>query len=293
MAITALPASAAAQGPGDGPSRATETVTVTARKQYENLQDVPATVSVITGHDIERFRHDKPEDVVALVPALTVQVGGPGSGGQITLRGIGSSSTSAAFDSAVAMDFDGVQISAMRILQFGFLDMRQIEVLKGPQSLYFGKSASAGVLSFKSADPTGTREFGGRAAYEVEERGYTLSAYASGPVTGTLGFRLAAQFNDVDRLYRNSAPGVARPVRGERNANLRATFQLDPSDRFSANPKLNHVRYENDGALRYIVQDCGPNGVADPLVLFDGRTIPAGYGCDTSGKTYYTNRIDL
>jgi iron complex outermembrane receptor protein len=267
---------------------AQETITVTARKRDESLQSVPVTVGVVSGAEIGRFAYDKPEDVMSLVPELRVQVGGPGSGGQISLRGVGSSNLSAAFDSAVALDFDGVTVSSMRALQFGFDDLRQIEVLKGPQSLYFGKGASAGVVSFKSADPTRDWEAGGRAAYEFDQRGATLAAYVSGPVTDTVGLRLSAQFNDVSRLYRNQAPGVADPVRGEQNLNLRATVQVDPSDRFSANLKINHVRYENDGPLRFAVVDCGADGVADPVVALGGALrIPAGYRCDTSGKSYF------
>ncbi|MEN3975015.1 TonB-dependent receptor [Emcibacter sp. SYSU 3D8] len=265
-----------------------ESITVSARKQEESLQAVPVTVTAVGAAEIARFQFDKPEDIMTLVPTLRVQVGGPGSGGSISLRGVGSSNLSAAFDSAVALNFDDVVVSSMRVLQFGFDDMRQIEVLKGPQSLYFGKSASAGVLSFNSADPADEWEAGGRAAYEFEERGYTLAAYVSGPVTETLGFRLSAQFNDIARLFRNAAPGAAHPVRGEQNANIRTTFQLDPSDRFSANLKLNHIRFENDGPLRFVVVDCGANGMADPLVLLSGALrVPAGYACDTSGKQYF------
>jgi iron complex outermembrane receptor protein len=282
-AITVLSAAA----PGT-PAQAQDSITVTARKQDEALQAVPVTVTAVGAAEIRRFQYDKPEDVMNQVPTLRVQVGGPGSGGTVSLRGVGSSNLSAAFDSAVALDFDGVVVSSMRVLQFGFDDIRQIEVLKGPQSLYFGKSASAGVLSFKSADPTREWEAGGRAAYEFEEHGYTLAAYVSGPVTETLGLRLSAQFNDVARLYRNSAPGVADPVRGEQNLNLRATLQLDPSDRFSANLKVNHIRYENDGALRFVVTDCGANGVADPYVALMGAfRMQPGYSCDTSGKQYF------
>jgi len=275
---------ARAQEPAPSAGRDADTITVTARKQAESLQTVPATVAAVGAAQIARFQYDKPEDVMSQVPTLRVQVGGPGSGGQVTLRGVGSSNLSAAFDSAVALDFDGVVVSSMRVLQFGFNDMRQIEVLKGPQSLYFGKSASAGVLSFQSADPTPEWEAGGKAAYEFEERGHTLSAYVSGPLTGTLGMRVAAQFNDISRLYRNAAPGVAHSVRGERNANVRVTFQLDPSDAVSANLKLNHIRHGNDGPLRFIVMDCGANGAADPIVALSGLLrLPAGYGCRGEG----------
>jgi len=262
-------------------------IIVTARKQSESLQEVPVTVTAVAGSELSRFQIDKPEGVVSRIPTLNVSCCGSGSGAQVSLRGVGSSYISAAFDSAVALDFDGVVVSSMRVLQSGFFDMRQVEVLKGPQSLYFGKSASAGVLSFKSAEPTDHWEFGGKASYEFEQRGYTAEAYASGPLSDTVGFRLAAKYNDVDKLLENSAPGVRNSDRGEVNANVRATLQFKPTDAFSANLKLNYIRHESDGSLRYSVVDCGRNGIPDPVSLARGALlIPGGYNCDTSGDRY-------
>src|SRR3546814_14039689 len=67
----------------------------------------------------------KPEALAARVPTLNIAVGGSGSGGQLSLRGIGSSNVSAAFDSAVALDFDGIVVSSMRLVQSGFFDVAQ------------------------------------------------------------------------------------------------------------------------------------------------------------------------
>lgn len=277
----------AAPALAQGQANALDVVTVTARKQAESLNEVPVTVSAIGGQTIERFNYDKIENIASRIPTLNVQIGGSGSGAQVTLRGIGSSNISAAFDSAVAFDFDGMVISTMRVLQSSFFDVQQIEVLKGPQSLYFGKSASAGVISIKSANPTDEFEVGGKAAYEFEERGYTLETYISGPINDELGFRIAARFNDIDRQIFNSAP-VADPKRGQSNINIRGTLEWEPTDNFDANLKMNYVRHENDGSIQNVVKDCGPNGAPDAVSLF-GETvlIPAGYTCDTSGDVYY------
>ena len=260
-------------------------VVVTARAKSESLQKAPLTVTAVGGAELARFGYDKAEDVTSRIPSLNVSCCGSGSGAQVSLRGVGSSSLSAAFDSAVALDFDGVVVSSMRVLQSGFFDVQQVEVLKGPQSLYFGKSASAGVLSFKSADPTNHWESGAKASYEFEQRGYTAEAYTSGPLTDNLGFRLAAKYNDIDDVVNNSAPGVAHPERGEQNANVRATLQWEPFNGFSANLKFNYVHHDADGSIRNSVVDCGKNGVADPISLASGAVlIPAGYNCDTSGN---------
>ena len=265
-------------------------IIVTARKQNETLQEVPVTIAVVGGKTIEDYHLTKAEDVAGRVPTLNVQVGGSGSGGTIALRGVGSSAISASFDSAIAFDFDGVQVSTMRLVQAGFYDVGQIEVLKGPQSLYFGKSASAGVFSIKSADPTRTWQFGAKASYEFEEMGKVASGFLSGPLTDTFGIRIAAQYTDIDRYQRLQAntPAVNKP-RGLKDFVGRFTLNWAPTDKFTANFKAQYVRNENDGAIAQSDLFCGANGRADEIVLFQGAiAIPAGYDCKVGNGKYFT-----
>ena len=146
----ALPQAAMAQSAADE-AEEEAIITVVARKSAESLQDVPVTVSAVTAETLDNYGINQVQDVASRVPTLNVQVGGSGSGGSISLRGVGSSAISASFDSAVAFEMDGVVMSSMRLVQAGFFDVAQIDVLKGPQSLFFGKSASAGVFAIRSA----------------------------------------------------------------------------------------------------------------------------------------------
>ncbi|WP_421849794.1 TonB-dependent receptor [Novosphingobium sp.] len=263
-------------------------ITVIARKTTETLQNVPVTISAISGEAINRDQATKAEALGTHIPTLNIYTGGSGSGGSIALRGVGSSAISAAFDSAVALDMDGVQLSSMRLLQAGFFDIKQVDVLKGPQSLFFGKSASAGVLSLRSADPTKTWEFGGKASYEFEEHGYVVGGYLSGPVTDTLGIRVAAQYNDISQ-YTKIQPGIAAQIRnrGMRDFVGRLTLQYDPSSAFTANLKVNYVRNRNDGAIGHQDIYCGKNGRADEVVLLGGAVaVPSGANCNINDRYY-------
>ena len=265
-----------------------DTIYVNARKQTETLQEVPVTVTAVTSETLDNYGVNQVADVASRVPTLNVQVGGSGSGGSISLRGVGSSAISASFDSAVAFDYDGVVISTMRLVQAGFFDVRQIDVLKGPQSLFFGKSASAGVFSLHSADPTKNWEVGGKASYEFEERGYVVGGYISGPLSDTLGVRVAAQYNDVSR-YNQIQPGIptVNPNRGNRDFVGRITLAWEPSDRFKANLKLNYVTNRNDGAIAFQDVNCGANGRADEVVLLGGAiAIPSGANCNNKDKFF-------
>ncbi len=265
-------------------------IIVQARRQDESLQEVPVTVTAIGGELLESYGVDQVADVVSRVPTLNVQVGGSGSGGQLSLRGVGSSNISAAFDSAVAFDFDGVQVSTMRLVQAGFFDTQQIDVLKGPQSLFFGKSASAGVFAIRSADPTPDWEIGVEGQYEFEEQGYTVNGFISGPISDTLGIRIAAQYNDIDEFVElqpgaNSANGN---FRGQTNFVGRVTLAWEPDDRFDANLKVQYVRNEGDGAIQHSDIFCGANGVADPVFLLSGVVaIPAGNDCNAFDGRYF------
>ncbi len=281
-----LPSVAYAQAAAD--EVADDTIYVLARKQSESLQEVPLTVTAISGATLENFQVNQVADVVSRVPTLNVQAGGSGSGGTIALRGVGSSAISASFDSAVAFDFDGVQVSSMRMVQAGFFDVKQIDVLKGPQSLYFGKSASGGVFAIRSADPTSSWEVGGKASYEFEERGYVAGGYISGPITDTFGIRVAAQYNDVSR-YIQIQPGIPVQIRnrGLKDFVSRLTLNWEPSDRFSANLKVNYVTNRNDGAIGHQDIDCGPNGRADEVILLGGAiAVPSGANCNTKDKFF-------
>ena len=290
-----MPSAAFAQAaPADGDNlKDIAVITVIARKATETLQEVPVTVTAITGDTIARDQTTKIEQIGNRVPTLSIQSGGSGSGGTIALRGVGSSAISAAFDSAVALDFDGIQLSSMRLVQAGFFDVQQIDVLKGPQSLFFGKSASGGVLSMRSKEPTKVWEVGGKGSYEFEEEGYVVGGYISGPLTDTLGIRIAAQYNDIKK-YTEIQPGIPALIRnrGLRDFVSRVTLNWEPTDRFSANFKFNYVTDRNDGAIGHQDIDCGANGRADEVVLLgdaDGIVaiaVPSGADCNTSDKYF-------
>ena len=121
-----------------------EEIIVTARQQAETLQDVPVTIAAFTEADLDRYNITNLMDAAKMVPNMVIAQQGSGNGSSLRLRGIGSSFISAAFDHSVAINLDGVVVNRGRFIHNSYMDMGQLEVLKGPQSLYFGKSATAG-----------------------------------------------------------------------------------------------------------------------------------------------------
>ena len=248
-----------------------EEILVVARNIEESLQEAPVAVTALGEETLDVFRIDEATDLVSRIPALNVSVGGSGAGAQITLRGVGSSFISNAFDSAVALNYDGVSVSTQRLLQSAFFDVEQLAVLKGPQSLYFGKAASAGVLSLRSANPTEEWESFIKTSYEFEEDGTTFGGYVSGPLTDTLGFRLAGEWQEIDKFV-EIADGnpTADPDRGLDNLIGRLTLLWEPTESFTANFKVDYNKQRSETLNSAIDIFCGGDGIAEPSVLLGG-----------------------
>lgn len=245
-----------------------EEVLVTARQQSETLQDVPVTIAAITEEDLKRYNITSLIDAAKMVPNMVIAPGGSGNGASMRLRGIGSSSISAAFDHSIAINLDGVVVNRGRFIHNSYLDMGQIEVLKGPQSLYFGKSATAGVVSITTNDPGDEFEFSVAGGIENALDGRFYEMIVSGPITDTLGARLAVGFSENDEMFKNysyendpqTAVNGAEDWFGEESLNARLTVVWDPSDTFTAKLKYNYSEYDNDGGTMWAEEIC-PEGV--------------------------------
>lgn len=245
-------------------------IVVSARNVDESLQEVPVAVTVLDRDTLDMFRINEAEDLISRIPALTVSIGGSGAGAQIDLRGVGSSSISNAFDSAIALNYDGISVSTQRLLQSAFFDVEQVSVLKGPQSLFFGKAASAGVLALRSAEPTAEWQVGGKTSYEFDEEGTSFGGFISGPLTETLGVRLAAEYQDIDAFVKvDDIVPTRNPDRGMENLISRLTLNWAATENVNANLKLNYNRQRSETLNGRADIFCGADG-PDPSVLLGG-----------------------
>ncbi|MEY4473479.1 MAG: hypothetical protein RL671_1783, partial [Pseudomonadota bacterium] len=129
-------------------------IVVVARGRAEKLIDVPVAASVATPEDIRRYDITSVANIKIVAPQISLDRGFTGSGTSITMRGVSSTSIDAGVEQSVLLDFDGVAISRGRILSDALFDVAGVDVLKGPQPVFFGKNSPGGVVAFKSADPT-------------------------------------------------------------------------------------------------------------------------------------------
>jgi iron complex outermembrane receptor protein len=307
----ALPGIAAAQqSAGAKASGGLEEIVVTARKREESYLDVPVVSTNLGAADLQVFATDDFYSLADRVPTLMIGENTGPFGGNITLRGVGTSSFSSTIDQSVSLNIDGVQISKGYAVRAGMLDVAQVEVLKGPQALFFGKNSPGGVISMRTADPGADFEISGEVGYETEADEARGQLVVSAPFGEHWGGRLAVSYSTAEGYFKNIAePGAllggVKPSSDRANEAddvvARGTLTWRPSDRFDAKLKYTLSRTDidgngGDGQLSYCPE--GPFDPLDDCKLDDTEVIadvdPAVYGpMPNDGRRYIKEDIDL
>lgn len=190
-----------------------EEIMVTARRRTESLQDVPVSASALTAAQLDNYDLSSLEKIASMTPQFTVGRSSNGAGAQLTMRGIGSSSTSIGIEQSVAVIVDGVYYGQGRVINEGFFDLQSVEILKGPQALFFGKNATAGVVSLTTADPSDEVEARLRAGYEFGSEQVYGEAVGSFPLTQDLGIRVALRGSKMyGGYYKNLSDPIPYPT---------------------------------------------------------------------------------
>ncbi|WP_425409324.1 TonB-dependent receptor [Hyphococcus sp.] len=267
-------------------SAESDTITVTASKRVQNLNDIAVSVDVISGAQIDKANgFNSAEEITQLLSGVQAAVA---NGNQIAfqIRGIGAVDHQALTPTAAAVYMDGVFLATN--VQTGPLvyDLDRIEVLKGPQGSLYGRNASSGAVNFISAAPS------------EETSGYLGWSYgrfdrldASGALGGSLGGgfsgRIAGRYLKQDAALNNvqTDPNVTAPKRagGERDEfGLRGSLQWQGEGaRF-----LLRAHYEEDNGVNPAPRNLnldvgkheisvGPDGVQDTDNEFYGVSLEA------------------
>jgi iron complex outermembrane receptor protein len=295
VSFTPAPARAESAEAAATPSgSAIEEIVVTARRREERLQDVPVAATAFTKSEIDRYATEALSDVAARTPQLTI---GPANanGGTINLRGIQSPTNSNVVDQAVAINIDGVQVSQANVLRLGQYDLERIEILKGPQTLFYGKNSPAGVISIITANPS--RQFGGyaRAGYEFEAERKFAEATVTGPLGAGFAFRLNGYIADQKGWFINTATPIgtvavpaalgggsttgvgARTGTGPNETNyvLRAGLDyINPDKSFESTLKVSYSHQDQDNGIAAANQHIHCVGSAPQYVLLLGLPGP-------------------
>ena len=212
--IATAPVAYAATAAATAPSGATdvEAVTVTARKKEEKLMDVPVAATVLSATTINRYDTTDLISIASIAPGIQVtRTGGGTPGGSIYIRGIGIFGPDYASEQPVALVIDGMPITRGHFVDTGFFDQSNVQILKGPQSLFYGKNSPAGVVSINSNSPTPGAPMQGyiKGSYGVATQDPIIEGAISLPIGDTLAVRLAVRAEDMQGGY---ITDTAKPV---------------------------------------------------------------------------------
>jgi iron complex outermembrane receptor protein len=245
------------------PSAQLGEIIVTARKRQESILNVPVIEQAIPQQRLQRFQTQDLKDVATLVPGVKLGDSVLSIGTQISIRGVGTTTFNPGVDQSVSLNIDGLTLTQGLAFGSGMFDMGQVEVLKGPQALFYGKADTAGVISIRTADPTDKFEVIAQAGYEFEAAEKQGQIIISGPVTDTLKLRFATQWDAQDGFYDNIAQGIPalggltpryNTVSPDKGYMMRGTVLWNPTNAFDARLKINQVRdVTQENALQQMV----------------------------------------
>jgi iron complex outermembrane receptor protein len=205
-------------------------VVVTAQKRAENIQDVPLAVSVVTARQLESAGIKEFTDVSRVAPSLTIRQADQPINASVALRGIGTFAFGIGVEPSVAVQLDDVPVSFQARAFADLTDVERIEVLRGPQSTLYGKSASAGLINITTRDPSAKFTVLANVLATDDEE-YRGAVSLSGPITDTLGYRLSASRSEyagnVTNLYDGSK------INGRDETSVRGKLVWRPTDDLS------------------------------------------------------------
>ena len=260
LIVSGLAAAFAASAQSSGTTRTgaagLDDIIVTARRREENLQTVPAAVSVIARDLLDSSYTVNPQQLALLVPSLYFNSANPRNTAY-TLRGLGSNtlSISAANDGVepgVGFYVDQVYHGRPATAAFDFTDIERVEVLRGPQGTLFGKNTTAGAIHVISREPS----FEPEASGEISVGSYDFTqfrGYVTGPLVGErLAGRLSVQSTRRDGVIDNVRTGNGfndldnLAVRGQLlfvpNDTMKFRLSYDVSDLASSCCTQNYLR---------------------------------------------------
>ncbi|TQV84012.1 TonB-dependent receptor [Exilibacterium tricleocarpae] len=246
-----------------------EEIVVTAQKREQSIQDVPISVSAVSGEKIEEAGITDLANLSAYVPNLNISDGGETT--NIFMRGLGSG-VNFGFEQSVGMYIDGIYYGRDRQYRSPFLDLERVEVLRGPQGTLFGKNTIAGAINITTAKPTRELEGNVSVEYEPEYNTQTITGVLSGPLSDTLAGRLAVKHSETDGFLENTLTGDDEPAEDE--FVIRGTLLWEPTDTLEVITKLETAEFDTNGRNTQISEVGSPGllalyRLADPA--FDGE----------------------
>ena len=219
-----------------------EEVLVTAQKRTESLQDVPISVSAMSGEKVEDDGITNLEELTLYIPNVNINQGQAQP--NLYIRGVGSG-TNAGFEQSVGMYIDGVYSGRGALAAVPLtMDLAMVEVLKGPQGILFGKNTIGGAINITTNKPTFENEAMVDALYSEDQNEQIYTAVVNGELTDRVAGRLAVRYDSMDGWWDNRL--LERQGPNTDNWYTRGSLLFDASDRVEVLAKYEYGDFKTD-----------------------------------------------
>lgn len=219
------------------------TVTVTATRREESVQEVPIAVSVIGGDTIETIKPRDLQDLSGLAPNVVIgSTSATPGGGAIYIRGQGYQDIEKTQNPAVGVSVDGIFLGTNTGQLIDAFDVEQIEVSRGPQGIFFGKNTTGGVINVQRSKPTREYGFRGSAAYGSNNEAI-FKGVGNVPVGDNGGLKIGATYRESDGYQENIFTG--EDAGGFEYFGINAAIDYDLTEWLNA--KFIYDRFDLDG----------------------------------------------
>ncbi len=234
------PTTVFAQSEAGSGASSLDTIVVTATKRAESLQDVPASVAVLSGERLEDTNIDDLDSIHQLTAGLNIKSeGGPAGSALITLRGVANQAFNV--EPRIGILVDHNSIGDFQAISTNLFDIESVQVIRGPQSALFGLNAASGVINIQTAKPGD--ELNGYVDLEIGNRNtFELQGAVGGPISDTVGVRLAAMATTTDGNLDN----IFGRDQGTNTAAVRGRVTYDPTDTASLDLVVSYQDIESN-----------------------------------------------
>jgi iron complex outermembrane recepter protein len=255
-----------------GSSTGLDEIVVTAMRRKERLQDVPASISAISGNALAEQHIQTPSDLAGEIPNLQATLGAGTSVPMFSLRGISMYDFSFNQQGPIATYFDEVYKGDFPLMTLDMFDMDRIEVLRGPQGTLYGKNTTGGAINFVSRKP----DFNTDGYIEIGYGNYNridADGAFQVPLSEQLASRFAFTFSRADGWFENLLPGYP-DGNGVHQWALREQLLYKPNDTVDFTLRLSTG--DQDPSSYGVLALPGPTGV--------GAGVYEAYG---TGSSYF------
>jgi outer membrane receptor protein involved in Fe transport len=234
--------------------QALEEIIVTAQRREQSLQEVPISIHAVTGPELTQAGFRTMEDLGQFSPS--VEMNESLHEWSVTIRGMGNDVAAMAVEQSAPIFVDGIHFGRPSMIKGAFMDVERIEVLTGPQPVYFGQNATAGAFSIINRGPTENWEGDLNAEFGNFGR-KSLEGAFGGPLTETIGVRVAAQWDQSTGHLRDIYTGKNFPNREDYGA--RIILKWNPTENFEGTLKVERMSRRSDGDTNAFCLANGPH----------------------------------